>query len=122
MFQLVRLFCVFLLCHKAALRGWLPEFLKEVAVADYSLPDIAFAIGRIVKDLARREMIAASVSYGVDCFENQCAGCRRAMDAWSVVGRRNGVVKDVRLMIAKLIWEERDEAKYDMRLLQLSGP
>jgi hypothetical protein len=29
-----------------------------------------------------------------------------------LVGRRNNVVKDVRLIISKLIWETRADAKY----------
>jgi TPR repeat protein len=31
---------------------------------------------------------------------------RRAIACWSVVGRRRGVVKDMRVMIAKMLWEE----------------
>jgi hypothetical protein len=31
---------------------------------------------------------------------------RRAMVCWSMAGRRLGVVKDVRVMIAKMLWEE----------------
>jgi hypothetical protein len=34
-------------------------------------------------------------------------GCaRQAIDCWSIVGRRRGVAKDVRVMIAKMVWEE----------------
>jgi hypothetical protein len=31
---------------------------------------------------------------------------RRAIDCWSVVGRRHGVSKDMRVMIAKMAWED----------------
>jgi hypothetical protein len=31
---------------------------------------------------------------------------RRAVDCWSIVGRRCGVVKDMRVMIAKMLWAE----------------
>jgi hypothetical protein len=31
---------------------------------------------------------------------------RRAVDCWSVAARRHGLVKDVRVMIAKMAWEE----------------
>jgi hypothetical protein len=34
------------------------------------------------------------------------ANTRRAIDCWSIVGRRRGVVKDIRVMIAKMAWEE----------------
>jgi hypothetical protein len=34
------------------------------------------------------------------------ARARRAIDCWSMAGRRLGVVKDMRVMIAKIVWEE----------------
>jgi hypothetical protein len=34
------------------------------------------------------------------------ARARRAIDCWSMAGRRCGVVKDMRVVIAKMAWEE----------------
>jgi hypothetical protein len=39
-------------------------------------------------------------------FDSRVAA-RRAVDAWSIVGKRMGVVKDVRLIIANLVWDAR---------------
>jgi TPR repeat protein len=51
-------------------------------------------------------------TFAVEFFQSQLAACRMAVDAWSVVGVRFGVVKDIRILIAKLIWEAREEANY----------
>jgi hypothetical protein len=32
---------------------------------------------------------------------------RKAVDSWTIVGLRNGVVKDIRKMIGKMIWGAR---------------
>jgi hypothetical protein len=45
-------------------------------------------------------------------FYLQCAACRRAVDAWSVCAARIGVVKDIRVLIGKLVWETRVLALY----------
>jgi hypothetical protein len=47
----------------------------------------------------------------IQLYEVQLNSCRKAVNAWSVIARRLFVVKDVRLIIAKMIWETRSEAK-----------
>lgn len=46
--------------------------------------------------------------------EAQIKACRKAVYEWTKVGLRLKVVKDVRIMIAKLIWDSRDEDFYDV--------
>ena len=46
--------------------------------------------------------------------KSQLAACRLAVDAWSHVGIRCGVVKDIRVLIGKLVWETRDLALYEI--------
>jgi hypothetical protein len=48
----------------------------------------------------------------ISFYKSQLAACRHAVDAWSVVGIRFGVVKDIRVLIGKLVWETRDLALY----------
>ncbi len=43
----------------------------------------------------------------VALYESRCALAREAVDCWSGVGRRLGLVKDMRLMVAKRAWDER---------------
>jgi hypothetical protein len=37
---------------------------------------------------------------------------RKVVDSWTFVGLRNRVVKDIRKMIGKMIWDAREEAEY----------
>jgi TPR repeat protein len=48
----------------------------------------------------------------ISFYKSQLAACRLAVDAWSHVGIRCGVVKDVRILIGKFVWETRDLALY----------
>ena len=45
-------------------------------------------------------------------YEAQIKATKDAMHAWSQVGIKLKVVKDVRKLIAKLIWDSREEALY----------
>ena len=48
----------------------------------------------------------------VECYIKQMNRCRKAVDAWTHVGLRFRVVKDIRNLIAKMIWESRNEELY----------
>jgi hypothetical protein len=45
-------------------------------------------------------------------FYAQRVACRRAVDTWSFVGIRCGVVKDIRVLIGEMIWKTRDLVLY----------
>jgi hypothetical protein len=47
-------------------------------------------------------------------FKAECVAAKKAVFAWSLVGVRLGVVKDIRVLIGKLIWDARSEAKYEV--------
>ena len=51
-------------------------------------------------------------------YEAQITATKDAMRAWTLVGIKLKVVKDVRKLIAKLIWDSKEEALYDV----LEGP
>jgi hypothetical protein len=48
----------------------------------------------------------------ISFYESQISACRLAVDAWSHVGIRCGVAKDIRILIGKLVWETRDLALF----------
>jgi hypothetical protein len=48
----------------------------------------------------------------ISFYKAQVASCRRAVDAWSHVGIRCSVVKDIRVLIGKFVWDTRDLALY----------
>ncbi len=74
-----------------------------------------FEIGRVCRGRLEPDKCAAFGSAlkmgpllrAIAHFEASSAFARRAIDCWSVAGQRLGVVKDVRLLIAGLLWEER---------------
>jgi hypothetical protein len=45
-------------------------------------------------------------------YLSNCLQARKAVDCWTVVAIRNGVVKDIRLMISKYIWGGRSDGEY----------
>jgi TPR repeat protein len=47
-------------------------------------------------------------------YDMQIKATKDAMRAWTLVGIEFNVVKDVRKLIAKLIWDSREEALYDL--------
>jgi hypothetical protein len=55
-------------------------------------------------------------------FELQLKASRLAVDEWTKVGIRLKVVKDVRKLIAKLIWDAREEALYDISAVGKKEP
>jgi hypothetical protein len=61
------------------------------------------------QELFRNSISADDVPKWCNIVELQAAmlgRARRAIDCWGIVGRRLGLVKDVRVMIAKMVWDE----------------
>jgi hypothetical protein len=58
------------------------------------------------------DIMIKHANLAVAFYTTQVEGCRKAVNTWTLVGIRNGVVKDIRILIGKLIWEERMEGKY----------
>jgi hypothetical protein len=50
----------------------------------------------------------------VAAYEYQLWACRVAVNTWTIVGMRNNVVKDIRVLIGKIIWDARGEARYQL--------
>jgi hypothetical protein len=48
----------------------------------------------------------------LDFYEFQLQSYRKAVDSWTIIGLRNKVVKYIRKMIGKMIWDAREEAAY----------
>jgi hypothetical protein len=48
----------------------------------------------------------------ISFYKVQLAACRRAVDTWTQVGMKWKVVKDIRILIGKMIWETRDLALF----------
>jgi hypothetical protein len=79
--------------------------------------DIVFQIGKVLSDqvsVQKRTIFGKDYKFGelIDPANSAIAACRLAVDAWSHVGIRCGVVKDIRVLIGKSVWESRDLALY----------
>jgi TPR repeat protein len=115
---------------KAAVSGSVVPFLNNMSdpINDFSSgtehTNVIFAIGRALKghiDNEKRTIFGSD--YNVDSlldpanqalqfYNFQLRSYRKAVDTWTLVGIWCQVVKDIRKLIAKMIWESRDEAKY----------
>jgi hypothetical protein len=43
----------------------------------------------------------------VGLHDEWCDNAKQAIESWGLIGRRLGVMRDVRMMIARMVWEER---------------
>jgi hypothetical protein len=57
-----------------------------------------------------------SAAFALEFYESQLLASKRAVAAWTVIGKRFNVVKDVRLIVARMIWEVREECFYRTKL------
>jgi hypothetical protein len=81
---------------------------------------VVFQIGRALNengDVEKRTIFGLSRNFdncvgpansAVSFYKSQISACRRAVDAWSHVGLRFNVVKDIRVLIGKMVWETRE--------------
>lgn len=54
------------------------------------------------------------VSLAVNFYTGQTAACRAAVDTWSLCALRLKLYKDIRILIAKIVWDSRSEALFDI--------
>ncbi len=47
-------------------------------------------------------------------YEFQLQSYRKAVDSWLIIGLRNRVVKDIRKLIGKMIWDAREDAECEL--------
>jgi TPR repeat protein len=107
---------------------FLPNFEKQVDLFNSGTGSAAvmFAIGRAVQGHVNEEarMIFnddndfdsrfGPAKQAIAFYESQIKATKDAMHAWTQVGIKLKVVKDVRKLIAKMIWDSREEALYDV--------
>jgi TPR repeat protein len=106
--------------------SFLPNFAKQVELfnAGGGSAAVIFAIGQALKGHVNEEArtIFSSEYYfdsrfgpakqAIAFYMAQIKATKDAMRAWTLVGIKLKVVKDVRKLIAKLIWDSREEALF----------
>jgi hypothetical protein len=107
---------------------FLLNFAKQVALFDAGSGSAAvmFAIGQalqghvneeartIFNDGFKFDSLIGPAKQAIAFYEAQIQATKDAMHAWTQVGIKLKVVKDVRKLIAKWIWDSREEALYDV--------
>jgi hypothetical protein len=117
---------------KAAARGQFVSFLVEMfdQIGDFrsgtGYANVVFAIGRALKghinnekrtifgEASRFDAYIRPANQALHFYEFQLQSYRKAVDSWTIVGLRNKVVKDIRKMIGKMIWDAREEAEHKL--------
>ncbi len=116
---------------RAALRGQPNSFLDSFAnqvkrfFSGSGAAPIMFLIGRVLEgniDMEKKEIFGSSLwnfdsvigpaNQAVSFYFSQIKSARLGVDTWTVIGTRNGIVKDVRKLIGKIIWDARFVANY----------
>jgi hypothetical protein len=85
---------------------------------------VVFAIGRALRghiDNEKRTIFGEGFNFeghigpanqALRFYEFQLQSYRKVVDSWTIVGQRNNVVRDIRKMIGKMVWDAREEAAY----------
>jgi hypothetical protein len=113
----------------AAVNGNAWRFLKAFQEGvEGGEPRSIFLIGRVLNGRIRSDVSKVSFSskrsftldprelevaeLAAQFYKRQLAACKIAVDAWVVVAKRFGVVKDIRRLTGEMIWAAREEASY----------
>lgn len=80
---------------------------------------IMFVIGRTLHRLRldnrdTEETLTMNAERAIDFYKEQIKASQQAVHAWTQVGRRLRVCRDIRKVIGQLIWNMRDEAVYEV--------
>jgi hypothetical protein len=110
--------------------SFMSDFARQVEVFNSGCGSAAvvFAIGQalyghvieekgtIFNDGSKFDSRIGPAKKAIAVYEAQITATKDAMRAWTLVGIHFNVVKDVRKLIAKLIWDSREEALYNLSL------
>jgi hypothetical protein len=96
------------------------DHFRFLGIREY--PRVLFAMGRALDGHINIEMqtvfgvparsLFGYANHALQFYKFQLQSYRRAVNSWTVVALRNCVVKDIRKMIGHMIWESKEQAKY----------
>jgi hypothetical protein len=106
---------------------FLSNFAKQVEMfnSGSGSGDVMFAIGQALQGQVNEQKrtifnsdydfdsLIGPAKQAIAFYESQIRATKSAMHAWTQVGIKLKVVKDVRKLIARLIWDAREEALYE---------
>jgi hypothetical protein len=103
------------------------EMVRQIRMFDsgVAIPNaVVFVIGKVLKrglDKEKKTIYGDGdnfdeyfpfVTKSIHFYDYQSNCYRNCVNWWSLIGKRNNVVKDVRIMIANMIWKSREEALF----------
>ena len=118
---------------RAALRGrllpylpFLHSFSKQIEqfFSGSGNATVVFLIGRVLKgniDLEKEEIFGYPYKFNsfigpanqaVSFYDSQIKSVRLAVDTWTLVATRLHVIKNMRILVGRMIWDARLEANY----------
>ncbi len=106
----------------------LSSFSRQVALffSGSGSSSVVFEIGRALKGkidteqskILEREVfdLIGPANQAVSFYDFQIKSTRRAVNTWTLISRHLKIIKDVRIVIGKMIWETRFEASFRLDL------
>lgn len=107
------------------LLAYLPDQIASLKGGCDNLRRSMFLTGSLLDgqiDVERRTILGSVYGFdqcyvaaeeAVRFFRKQCQAAREAIDAWTLVGIRLKVMKDIRVLIGRMVWKVRWDADYD---------
>ncbi len=106
--------------------SFLPTFSKQVHnfFSGFGNASVVFLIGQALKgkvNMEKKQILGWHIDFdslvgpahrAVSFYDSQTRLACLAVDTWTLVAMRMHVIKDVRILIGKMIWEARFEANY----------
>jgi len=114
--------------EKGDLFSFLAHYREQVTIfaSGGGSPSAVFAIGSVLKkhlNLKEKQIFGSGFNFdelvgpalkAIQFYEAQSKAAKAAIDTFSMIAFRNGLVKDMRLMIAKMVWDARIESSYKL--------
>ncbi len=115
---------------RAALRGYSYSFFRSFSkqvrafFSGSGNASVVFLIGRALKgniNMEKKQIFESTRKFdslivpanqALSFYDFQIKSALSAVDAWTIIGIRVGIFKDVRKLIGKIIWDARVEANY----------
>jgi hypothetical protein len=114
---------------RAASQGDSGEFLNEMVEQMHKFnsgcgsSSVVFEIGKALKghvNFEIRQIFGVTLNpdfvdpanQAIRFYEFQLLCYRKALDCWSIIAKRCGIVKDIRIVIGNIIWQSRKNANY----------
>ena len=85
------------------------QLVNDYRLGVFSTNEYYYWIGKFAYEMGDDLYIDEKYQMCIDYYFNVLKKSRDAIDTWSIIAKRLGVVKDIRILIGKLLWKEKRE-------------